>query len=141
MEILNGIVDSIVFKSDDTGYVVSKIRTEKDSINAVGIAPFLKEGQNVKLQGEWVIHKQFGKQFNIMEYEEILPTSIEGIERYLSTGIIKGIGPITAKRIVKKFKEKTLDILDNNIERLLEVEGIGEKKFKIIYDSYLENRI
>jgi len=140
MEILNGIVDSIVFKSDDTGYVVSKIRTEKDSINAVGIAPFLKEGQNVKLQGEWVIHKQFGKQFNIMEYEEILPTSIEGIERYLSTGIIKGIGPITAKRIVKKFKEKTLDILDNNIERLLEVEGIGEKKFKIIYDSYLENR-
>ncbi|ASW44043.1 ATP-dependent RecD-like DNA helicase [Clostridium isatidis] len=140
MEILNGIVDSIVFKSDDTGYVVSKIRTEKDSISAVGIAPFLKEGQNVKLKGEWVIHKQFGKQFNIVEYEEILPTSIEGIERYLSTGIIKGIGPITAKRIVKKFKEKTLEILDNNIEKLLEVEGIGEKKYKIIYESYLENK-
>ena len=78
-----------------------------------------------------MIPKQFGKQFSIMEYEEILPTSIEGIERYLSTGIIKGISPITAKRIVKKFKEKLLDILDNNIERLLEVEGIGEKNLKL----------
>lgn len=140
MDIINGIVDSIVFKSEDTGYTVTKLKTEKDIINAVGIAPFLKEGQNVLLKGNWVVHKQFGKQFNIEEYEEIMPTSVEGIERYLSTGIVRGIGPITAKRIVAKFKEKTLDILDNNIERLKEVEGIGERKYKIIFDSYLEQK-
>ncbi|WP_411168975.1 ATP-dependent RecD-like DNA helicase [Clostridium sp. MB05] len=140
MEFLNGIVESIVFKSDDTGYVVSKIRSDKECISAVGIVPFLKEGQYVKLKGQWVLHKQFGRQFNIEEYEEILPDSVEGIEKYLSTGIIHGIGPITAKKIVKKFKEKTLDILDNNIERLQEVEGIGEKKFKIIYESYIEQK-
>lgn len=140
MEVINGIVDSIVFKSEETGYTVTKIKTEKDIINAVGVAPFLKEGQNVLLKGSWIVHKQFGKQFNIEEYEEILPTSVEGIERYLSTGIVRGIGPVTAKRIVKKFKEETLNILDNNIEKLKEIEGIGETKYKIIFESYLEQR-
>lgn len=141
MECLNGIVESIVFKSDDTGYVVSKVRIDKDCINAVGIVPFLKEGQHVKLKGQWVLHKQFGRQFNIDEYEEVLPDSIDGIKKYLSTGIIHGIGPITAKKIVDRFKEETLDILENHIERLQEIEGIGEKKFRIIYESYIEQKI
>ena len=140
MDILEGIVETIVFKSDDTGYVVSKIRSGKDCINSVGVAPFLKEGQNLRLKGNWVIHKQFGRQFNIEEYEEILPTSVLGIEKYLSSGIIRGIGPITAKRIVKIFKEETLNILDNDIHKLKEIEGIGEKKFKIIYESYTEQK-
>ncbi|MGL5378641.1 SF1B family DNA helicase RecD2 [Clostridium sp.] len=140
METINGIVESIVFKSDDTGYVVSKIIVNKEVINAVGVVPFLKEGQHVKLKGQWVLHKQFGRQFNIEEYEEVLPNSIEGIEKYLSTGIIHGIGPVTAKKIVEKFGENTLDILDNNIEKLQEIEGIGEKKFAIIYESYIEQK-
>ena len=139
-EYLNGIVEAIVFKSEDTGYVVSKINLEKEIINAVGIVPFMKEGQNVKLKGEWVIHKQFGKQFNIEEYEEILPDSIKGIERYLSTGIVKGIGPITAKRLVERFKEKTLEVLDNDIDKIKGVEGIGQKKFEIIKESYNEQK-
>ena len=139
-EYLNGIVESIVFKSEDTGYVVSKINLEREIINAVGIVPFMKEGQNVKLKGEWVIHKQFGKQFNIEEYEEILPDSIKGIERYLSTGIVKGIGPITAKRLVERFKEKTLEVLDNDIDKIKGVEGIGQKKFEIIKESYNEQK-
>ena len=140
MDILEGIVETIVFKSDDTGYVVSKIRSGKDCINSVGVAPFLKEGQNLRLKGNWVIHKQFGRQFNIEEYEEILPTSVLGIEKYLSSGIIRGIGPITAKRIVKVFKEETLNVLDNDIHKLKDIEGIGEKKFKIIYESYTEQK-
>lgn len=140
MDILEGIVETIVFKSDDTGYVVSKIRSGKDCINSVGVAPFLKEGQNLRLKGSWVIHKQFGRQFNIEEYEEILPTSALGIEKYLSSGIIRGIGPITAKRIVKEFKEETLNILDNNIHKLKDIEGIGAKKFEIIYESYTEQK-
>ena len=137
---INGIVESIVFKSDDTGYVVTKIRIEKEIISAVGVVPFIKEGQHVKLKGQWVVHKQFGRQFNIEEYEEILPNSTKGIERYLSTGIIRGIGPITAKRLVEKFKEKTLEVLDTDIDKIKLVEGIGEKKFEIIKESYLEQR-
>lgn len=140
MEIVNGVVEAIVFKSDDTGYVVSKIRVNNETINAVGVVPFMKEGQNVRVKGQWVLHKQFGRQFNIEEYEEILPNSVEGIEKYLSTGIIHGIGPVTAKKIVGKFGENTLEILDNHIERLQEIEGIGEKKFKIIFESYIAQR-
>ncbi|GAA0078884.1 ATP-dependent RecD-like DNA helicase [Clostridium sp. CTA-5] len=138
MEIINGFVESIVFKSEETGYAVCKIRTSKNLINAVGTVPFIKEGQNVKLQGNWIVHKQFGEQFNICEFDEIIPNSLEGIERYLSAGIIHGIGPVTAKKIIKEFGDQTLDILENHIERLMEIEGIGKKKFMIIYESYIE---
>ncbi|MFW2489873.1 ATP-dependent RecD-like DNA helicase [Clostridium chromiireducens] len=140
MEVLNGFVESIVFKSEDTGYVVCRIRNEKNLINAVGTVPFLKEGQNVKLTGYWTVHKQFGNQFNIQDYEELLPNSLDGIEKYLSAGIIHGIGPVTAKKIIEKFGEETLDIMENHIERLTEIEGIGEKKFQIIYESYIEQQ-
>lgn len=140
MEVLNGFVESIVFKSEETGYVVCKIRSEKNLVSAVGTVPFIKEGQNVKLTGVWTVHKQFGNQFNIQDCEELLPNSLDGIEKYLSAGIIHGIGPITAKKIIEKFGEQTLDIMENNIERLMEIEGIGEKKFQIIYESYIEQQ-
>ncbi|KHF04797.1 ATPase AAA, partial [Vibrio parahaemolyticus] len=99
---------------------------------------YITEGQNLKLKGEWVIHPQFGNQFKVEICEEIVPDTVAGIERYLSSGIISGIGPVTAKKIVKKFGEETLNILDNNIERLTEIEGIGKKKIEIIYDSYIK---
>ncbi len=140
MEVLNGFIENIVFKSEDTGYVVCRIRTEKNLVSAVGTVPFLKEGQNVKLTGYWTVHKQFGNQFNIQDYEELLPTSLDGIEKYLSAGIIHGIGPVTAKKIIARFGEDTLDIMENHIERLMEIEGVGEKKFQIIYESYVEQQ-
>jgi exodeoxyribonuclease V alpha subunit len=140
MEVLNGFVENIVFKSEDTGYMVCKIRNEKELISAVGTVPFMKEGQNVKLTGYWTVHKQFGNQFNIQEYEELLPNSVDGIEKYLSAGIIHGIGPVTAKKIIQKFGAETLDVMENNIERLTEIEGIGEKKFQTIYKSYIEQQ-
>jgi exodeoxyribonuclease V alpha subunit len=140
MEVLNGFVENIVFKSEDTGYVVCKIRSENKLISAIGTVPFIREGQNVKLTGYWTVHKQFGNQFNIQDYEELLPNSLDGIEKYLSAGIIHGIGPVTAKKIIEKFGAETLDIMENNIERLMEIEGIGEKKFQIIYESYIEQQ-
>ena len=140
MEILDGLVESVIFKSEDTGYVVAKITANKEVNTIVGTMPLIKEGQQIEVKGEWIKHKQFGRQFNVEEYKEVLPTSTKEIEKYLSTGIIHGIGPVTAKKIVKAFGEETLNILDNNIERLKEVEGIGKKKYNIIYQSYLENR-
>lgn len=106
----------------------------------MGVLPHVKEGQNLKITGSWVNHSQFGKQFKVEECEEILPTSKDGIEKYLSSGIIQGIGPVTAKKIVNKFGEDTLNILDNNIERLKEIEGIGKKKLETIIESYREQR-
>ena len=138
MEVLEGFIEDIKFKSEETGYTVAKLNYKNTSINIVGIMPFISEGQHVKLSGEWKVHQKFGEQFNVSEFEEIVPTSLEGIEKYLSSGIIRGIGPVTAKKIISYFGEDTLNILDNNIERLREIEGIGEKKFKIIYKSYEE---
>ncbi|BFK80347.1 ATP-dependent RecD-like DNA helicase [Clostridium baratii] len=140
METIIGVVEAIVFKSDDTGYTVSKINVNKETVTAVGVVPFIKDGQQVKLTGEWIVHKQFGKQFKIEDFEEILPTKVEAIEKYLSAGIIYGIGPVTAKKIVSHFGEDTLNIMENNIERLMEVDGIGKKKFTIIYESYIEQK-
>lgn len=140
MEALNGIVESIVFKSSDTGYTVIKFRENNIIHTAVGVLTHVKEGQNLKITGSWVNHSQFGKQFKVEECEEILPTSKDGIEKYLSSGIIQGIGPVTAKKIVNKFGEDTLNILDNNIERLKEIEGIGKKKLETIIESYREQR-
>ncbi|EGT5618095.1 ATP-dependent RecD-like DNA helicase [Clostridium perfringens] len=140
MEALNGIVESIIFKSSDTGYTVIKFRENNIIHTAVGVLPHVKEGQNLKITGSWVNHFQFGKQFKVEECEEILPTSKDGIEKYLSSGIIQGIGPVTAKKIVNKFGEDTLNILDNNIERLKEIEGIGKKKLETVIESYREQR-
>lgn len=140
MEEIHGIVDSIIFKNDENGYVVAKIKREENLFTITGCIPYIMEGQSLKLGGEWIIHPQFGEQFKVELCEETLPNTVAGIERYLASGVIAGIGPVTAKKIVEKFKEKSLDILENNIERLKEIEGIGDKKISIIYESYSKQK-
>jgi exodeoxyribonuclease V alpha subunit len=136
MQEIQGIVEDIIFKNEENGYVVAKIKDKNEKVTIVGCIPYIVEGQNLKVIGEWILHPQFGQQFKIQLCEEILPSSIVGIERYLASGVISGIGPVTAKKIVEKFGEKTLDILDNAIERLKEIEGIGNKKIALIHESY-----
>ncbi|WP_027623690.1 ATP-dependent RecD-like DNA helicase [Clostridium lundense] len=140
MEEVHGIVDSIIFKNDENGYVVAKIKEEGKLFTITGCIPYIMEGQSLKLGGEWIIHPQFGEQFKVELCEEALPNTSAGIERYLASGVISGIGPVTAKKIVEKFKDKALDVLENNIERLKEIEGIGDKKISIIYESYSKQK-
>lgn len=140
MQELQGFVEDIVFENQDNGYMVAKIKDKNRIITIVGFIPYITEGQNLKLKGEWVVHKQFGKQFKVESCEEITPDTVLGIERYLASGIVSGIGPVTAKKIVAKFKEKSLDILDNDIEKLKEIEGIGKKKIETIKSSYEKQR-
>lgn len=137
---IQGTVESIVFKNESNGYVVAYIKDKKLRITITGFIPYISEGQNLKLSGEWFKHPQFGEQFRVTAYEEVVPNSLEGIEKYLSSGIISGIGPITAKKIIEHFGEKTLEILDSNIERLNEIEGIGAKKIDTIASSYSKQR-
>lgn len=137
---IEGLVENIVYKNDENGYTVAKIRCSRDLIPVVGYVPFLNEGQKVKIQGQWVTHQTFGKQIKIDSCDEILPSTLEGIEKYLASGLVPGIGPVTAKKIVEKFKEDSLDILEMNPSRLVEVDGIGQKKVLAIAEAMEEQR-
>ncbi|MFL0267205.1 ATP-dependent RecD-like DNA helicase [Candidatus Clostridium radicumherbarum] len=137
---IQGVVEDIIFKNEENGYVVAIIKDADKKNTIVGYIPYLTEGQSLKLQGIWVKHPQFGDQFKVEGYEELLPSSIIGIERYLSSGVISGIGPVTARKIIEKFGDKSLELMDKDIDCLKEIEGIGEKKLEIIKESYLRQR-
>lgn len=137
---IQGTIEDIVFHNEENGYIIAHLNDNKEKITVVGIVPYIGEGQNLKLTGDWVNHPQFGKQFKIIHCDEIIPSSIIGIEKYLSSGVIQGIGPVTAKKIVQRFGEDTMNILDNEIERLKEIDGVGQKKIELIFESYSKQR-
>lgn len=137
---IQGVVEDIIFQNEENGYVVATLKDKEEKATFVGCIPYISEGQNLKLKGIWVKHPQFGEQFKVESYEELLPSSILGIERYLSSGVISGIGPVTARKIVERFGDKSLEMMDNDIDCLTEIEGIGEKKILIIKESFLKQR-
>jgi exodeoxyribonuclease V alpha subunit len=137
---IEGVVEHIVYRNDENGYTVAKIKHNKEITSIVGYMPFLSEGQKVKVQGEWAIHQTFGQQIKVESCQEIMPASIEGIEKYLASGLIPGIGPVTAKKIVEKFGMDALDIIEMNPDRLTEIEGIGQKKAAAIGEAFKEQR-
>ena len=138
---IEGVVDSIVFRNEENSYTICRIKQEKEIVTVVGAIPYINEGQEYRIDGEWTIHPKFGRQFKLESICEIIPTTTSGIEKYLSSGLIEGIGKVTAKKIVDFFGEDTLKIMDSNIERLSEIPGIGKKKINTITKSYLEQRV
>ncbi len=141
MVTIEGVVDSVVFRNEENGYTICRIKSEKEIVTVVGSIPYINEGQEYKIDGEWTVHPKFGKQFKMETICEIIPTTTSGIEKYLASGVIEGIGKVTAKKIVDFFGEETLKIMDNSIERLAEIPGIGKKKIDTITKSYLEQRV
>ncbi|MDD2456527.1 MAG: ATP-dependent RecD-like DNA helicase [Kiritimatiellae bacterium] len=143
---VTGTVESIVYRNDENGYTVctvkipARIRGREDLVTVVGNCAAIWEGEELQAEGEWVRHKAHGQQFHAKTITCITPTSTEGLRRYLASGMIKGIGPTFAKRIVDKFGEKTLDIIDRESGRLREVEGIGESRRRMIKESWTEQR-
>ena len=136
MEII-GIIDTIVYRNEENGYTVVGLFDEKGlPVVAVGKFPMITEGERVKLVGDYILNKKYGKQFVCDKISILKQNTIEGIERYLSSGLIKGIGPITAHKIVEVFGEKTLDIIEFNYSRLTEVNGISPKKALDIFEGY-----
>lgn len=139
MEKLQGIIEDIVFQSDDGMFTVLRLSNRGlGNFTAVykGIAPYL--GENVELTGDWTEHSRFGRQFNCTSLRAIPPTSAEGIERFLASGALKGIGPKIAHRIVDFFGTATLEILGQTPLRLAEIKGISAKRAKEIGDAYAE---
>lgn len=137
---IQGIVEDIIFRNESNGYTVGKLYTSDGSVTIVGIAPFLHKDEAVSLEGEWGFHSRFGEQFLFDTLKSIMPTTTKGIENYLSSGLIPHIGPKTAKKIVEHFGTEALDIIQYNPQRLLEIEGIGEKKLRRIMESYDDQR-
>lgn len=140
MERLEGMISDIVFKNEDNGYTIAHLANPDNEVVIVGCMPTLSVGESIEVEGKWVNHKTYGTQFEVNKFMPITPSSLEGIYVFLSSGMINGIGEKMAKRIVDKFGVNTLDIIQNDPDRLKEVEGIGVKKINQIVKSYEENR-
>lgn len=139
METLKGIIIETIFRNDENGYTVAVMEVENnDIITITGIFGTDVTSETLEVYGKKVKHPKYGDQFQVEMYNTVLPSSLDQIENYLGSGLIKGIGKYTAKKIVEVFKEDTFNIIQNHPERLTEVEGIGEKKAEMIAKSFSE---
>ena len=138
-EILKGVIENVVYINADNDYCVIEVVDENnDLITAVGTMPMPFDGENVTLVGEYGMHKEFGRQFAFESFEKTLPEEEEGILQYLSSKTVKGIGPVTAHKIVKKFGCDTFEIIENHPEWLADIPGITLKKAAVISESFRE---
>jgi len=139
---LQGQIERITYSNEETGFTIARVKVhqQRDLVTVVGnlAAPFA--GAILTMEGQWVTHPKFGEQFKVARYHTSVPASVYGIRKYLGSGLIKGIGPVMAKRIVGVFGEQTLDIIEGSIARLAEVEGIGEKRVEMIRKAWQEQK-
>ena len=133
---ISGIIEKITYKNQQNGYTVCTARVGKDHITVVGTLPFISIGDNVKFTGKFTVHAVYGEQFLAEYYETVAPKTVASILRYLSSGIIKGVGPATAERIVEKFGSDSLDIIQNTPDDLATIKGISLEKARNISEEY-----
>jgi exodeoxyribonuclease V alpha subunit len=139
---LEGTVERIVFENADTGFVVARLQQEgnPELVTFVGSMLTVNPGETARISGRWIDDKKFGRQIRVENYESILPSSVDGIEKYLGSGLIQGIGKAYAKRLVDTFGASTLEVIDKQPEKLRRVEGIGQKRAKQIRAAWKEQR-
>src|SRR6266702_8669330 len=134
VEHLQGVIERLTFHSEESGYTVARLHVsgERELVTIIGRFPDIHAGQTLHLTGFWKEHPKFGRQFQVTSARETKPATLTGLEKYLGSGLIKGIGPATAKRIVKHFGLETLEIIEQSCARLIEVPGIGERRVGMI---------
>ncbi|NLW28053.1 ATP-dependent RecD-like DNA helicase [Acetivibrio saccincola] len=142
MEYISGVVERITFANEENGFCVIKIKSKgfSDLVTVVGNLASVNVGSILKLKGQWKMDSKYGRQFNAFDYREVVPATIAGIEKYLGSGLIKGIGPKYAKRIVRYFKEDTLRVIEEEPDKLINVEGIGKKRLEMIKKAWQEQK-
>ena len=142
MEPLQGVVERLTYHSEESGYTVARLKAPRTSelITITGNFANIQAGQTLQLHGTWKDHPKFGTQFQVTQYREIKPATITGMEKYLGSGLIKGVGPVTAKRIVAHFGLETLDIIEYQIDCLVEVPGIAHKRVKLIQAAWVTQK-
>ena len=137
---LEGQIINIIYRNDINSYTVASLETnEKEEITIVGYLPFVNEGDNLKITGDIVKHPDYGEQFKIGTFEKMMPTTKEALERYLSNGNFKGIGPATAKKIVNTFGDDTINIIKLEPQKLVQIKGITKEKALEIAEQFLAN--
>ena len=139
---LQGQIERVTFTSEESGYTIAKVKVygRRELVTVVGNIVCPTPGEIIKMKGEWSNHPKFGEQFKLTHYKTTTPASVHGIEKYLGSGLIKGIGPVMAKRIVKLFGEATLDVIEADIQKLVEVPGIGSKRVGMIGLAWEEQK-
>ena len=142
LEHLQGQLERVTYANEENSYTVAKVKVKgrRDLVTVVGNIASPQAGQVLKMKGQWVNHPRFGEQFKEVYCECSVPATSAGIQKYLGSGLIKGIGPIMAKRIVARFGEGTLDVIDQEPDRLAEIEGIGEKRIAMIKKAWEEQK-
>ena len=139
---LSGQIERITFTNEENGYTIGKLKVpgRQDLVTIVGTIMAPAPGEVLKLRGQWVQHPKYGLQFNVIEYHTEVPATVNGIRKYLGSGLIKGLGPVMADRIVSKFGDKTLQIIESQIKRLMEVDGIGHKRLQMIQQAWIDQK-
>lgn len=142
MEYLSGVVERITFTNEENGFSVIKIKSRgfSDLVTVVGSLAAVHVGSTIRVKGDWKHDSKFGKQFSAVDCEETVPATIAGIEKYLGSGLIKGVGPVNARRIVGRFKEDTLRVIEEEPDRLIEVDGVGPKRVEMIKKGWQEQK-
>ena len=140
MEEITGTITQIFYYNEENGFTIAEMETEDQILTIKGGLPYAKPGTTYLLKGEFRVHPKYGEEFSFSHAEETLPTGKTGIQEFLASGTIKGIGPKTAASIVSKFGEDTLEIMESDPDRLTEVDGIGRKKAVQIAESYSAHR-
>lgn len=128
LTVVEGIIDDVIYKNEANGYTVCEIVSDKKIVTAVGYMPFINEGETIRATGKWVKHPDYGDQFKVELYEKVLPQTADAIEKYLASGIVKGVGPATAAKIVQRFGSSALEIISAEPQRLSEIKGISLDK-------------
>lgn len=136
---LKGTVQDIIYKNETNGYTIATFDMESADTTIVGYLPFVQKGDSLKIIGKFVTHPDYGDQFKVETFEKIMPETLDALEKYLSNGIVKGVGPATAKKIIKKFGEETVEVLKADPNRLTEIKGITKKKAEEINESFVAN--
>jgi len=139
--VLEGELERVTYFNAENHYTVAKLKTSKTNsiVTIIGNMSSVKAGQFLKMEGTWEVHPKYGQQFKISSYKETLPATIDGIKKYLKSGIVKGIGPSTADKMVNHFKTEVFEIIEKYPEKLLEIEGIGEAKAALICNAWNYN--
>ncbi|HXA63382.1 MAG TPA: ATP-dependent RecD-like DNA helicase [Streptosporangiaceae bacterium] len=141
--VLEAVLERITYANEDTGYTIARVATERtgpDLLTVVGALLGAQPGESLRLTGRWGNHPKYGKQFEVASYTTVLPATIQGIQRYLGSGLIKGIGPMMAERMVTHFGVGILTIIEEQPSRLIEVHGLGPKRTKKIADAWEEQK-
>ncbi len=139
---ITGSVERVTFHNEENGYSVLRFyaQGQAEPITVIGNFSAVSPGESLRLTGWWTTHPQYGDQFKVVDYAVTRPATVAGIQKYLGSGLIKGVGPITARRIVEHFGERTLEVIEGDISRLSEVKGVSRKRIEMIRKTWEEQR-